>query len=224
MSAVKPVFVPELKGHAWEAPLGKIVCVGRNYAEHAAELNNPVPKEPLLFIKPATAATPMQAPLQLPVGRGDVHYETEIALLIGQSLKQAGPEESMRALAGVGLALDLTLRDLQSKLKEKGHPWEVAKAWDASCPLSPFVAASQVVDWQNLELTLSINGEEKQRGVSRQMLTPIPQLLAYISQHFTLMPGDIVITGTPAGVGQLHSGDHLQLALKDFLTLETRVV
>lgn len=207
-----------------QLPLGKIVCVGRNYAEHAAELNNPVPEQPLLFIKPATSAVAMQAPLRLPKGVGDVHYETEIALLMGTTLTKATPAEALAGVAGVGLALDLTLRDLQSELKKLGHPWERAKAWDGACPLSDFVAAAKVQDWQALELSLTINGIEKQRGQAKQMLTPIAELLSHISQTFTLLAGDVVITGTPAGVGKLAVGDQLALALTGLLQVETRVI
>ncbi|SFX39121.1 fumarylacetoacetate hydrolase family protein [Marinospirillum alkaliphilum] len=217
-------FVPTLQGQNWAHSLGKIVCVGRNYAEHAAELNNPVPEQPLLFIKPVTCAVPMGQPLQLPQGRGEVHYETEIALLIGQPLQQAAAEQAMEALAGVGLALDLTLRGLQSELKKQGHPWERAKAWDGACPLSEFVPASRVDDWSALALSLSINGELRQQGSAAQMLTPIAQLLSHISETFTLLPGDVVITGTPAGVGVLASGDQLQLSLQGLLEVETTVI
>lgn len=217
------MFVPQLEGEDWSTPLGKIVCVGRNYAEHAAELNNPIPEQPLLFIKPATSAAHLDQPVQLPEGAGDVHYETEIALLIGKPLRKASVEQALQAVVGVGLALDLTLRELQSRLKQQGHPWERAKAWDGACPLSRFVPAGRVTDWPALELSLSINGEERQRGSASQMLTPIPQLLSHISQTFTLLPGDVVITGTPAGVGKLASGDQLQLALKGLLQANTRV-
>lgn len=204
-------------------PLGKIVCVGRNYAEHIAELNNPTPEEPLLFIKPATSAAVMQEPLQLPQDVGEVHYETEIALLIGQKLSKTEPQAALAAIAGVGLALDLTLRDLQSQLKKLGHPWERAKAWDGACPLSDFIPAKEVKDWQELELSLKINGQEKQRGQAKQMLTPLAELLSHISQTFTLLPGDVVITGTPAGVGKLAQGDQLELELTDLLKIKTRV-
>lgn len=217
------IFVPQLEGADWSTPLGKIVCVGRNYAEHAAELNNPIPEQPLLFIKPATSAAHLDQPVQLPEAAGDVHYETEIALLIGKPLRKASVDEALQAVVGVGLALDLTLRGLQSELKKQGHPWERAKAWDGACPLSAFVPADQVADWPALELSLSINGVERQRGTASQMLTPIPQLLSHISQTFTLLPGDVVITGTPAGVGKLASGDQLQLELKGLLQANTRV-
>ncbi len=223
MKSHNTVFIPELQGAQWSQPLGKIVCVGRNYAEHAAELNNPVPAEPLLFIKPATAAVPLNQPLQLPAGKGAVHYETELALLIGTPASQLSPEQALKSVSGVGLALDLTLRDLQSQLKAKGHPWEKAKAWDASCPLSTFVQAAAIETWEHLEFSLRINGQEKQRGRAEQMLTPFAELVSYISQHFTLLPGDVVLTGTPAGVGPLTAQDRLELELQGHLLVSTRV-
>ena len=213
-----------LNQQPFSAPLGKLVCVGRNYAAHAAELNNPIPDQPLLFMKPATSAADLTKPVNLTGQTYPVHYETEIALLVGQPLTQASPEEAISAIAGVGLALDLTLRALQSELKAKGYPWERAKAWDGACPLSGFVSADQVHDWSNLRLGLKINGEMRQVGSASEMLMPIPNLLAHISQTFTLLPGDVVLTGTPEGVGVLHSGDQLYLELNDFISIRTEVV
>ncbi|PPC78018.1 fumarylacetoacetate hydrolase family protein [Pokkaliibacter plantistimulans] len=205
-------------------PLGKVVCIGRNYAEHVRELNNAMPTEPLLFIKPATAVVPMEEPFALPSHlSSDIHYETELAILIGATLKQADEAEAKAAIAGFGLALDLTLRDVQSKLKDKGQPWEKAKAFDGSCPLSRFVRADAVSDIQNLGLKLTINNEVRQDGTTADMINPVLSLLAYISQYFTLQPGDVVLTGTPEGVGQLHSGDQLVVTLDSLLQVETRV-
>ena len=214
--------------HSWQdgaagLPVGKVVCVGRNYADHAKELDNPVPTEPILFIKPATSITAFAEGIQLPGFGGACHFETELALLIGSQLSEASAEDALAAVAGVGLALDLTLRELQSQLKEKGHPWEKSKAFDGSCPLSPFVPAEQVVDWRAIELTMRCNGELRQQGSSAEMITPVDSLLAYISRYFTLHPGDVVLTGTPAGVGALQSGDSVTATLTDLLTVETRV-
>lgn len=211
-------------GTAIDLPLGKVVCVGRNYAEHALELNNPVPSEPLLFIKPATAVTAMAQPLELPSGRGAVHYETEIALLIGSRLSgTVGAETAAQAIIGIGLALDLTLRQLQDQLKANGHPWERAKAFDGACPLSQFLRPEQAPALNNLSLQLHINGELRQQGNSKDMLMPIVALLQHIAGVFTLEPGDVVITGTPAGVGVLNRGDQLQLAIPGALQQSTQV-
>ncbi len=210
-------------GEAIKWPPGKIVCIGRNYADHAKELNNPVPERPLLFIKPATSAVDMLQPIRLPEGRGSCHHETEMALLIGAPLSACDRQQAASAIAGYAVALDLTLRDLQSELKQKGHPWELAKAFDGACPLSPFQPLEDVAALGQLEISLAINGEIRQQGNSRQMLMPPLDLLCYISRHFTLLPGDLVLTGTPAGVGPLNPGDALELRLGDALRVSTRV-
>ncbi|GAB2875019.1 fumarylacetoacetate hydrolase family protein [Microbulbifer echini] len=204
--------------------LGKILCVGRNYADHAAELNNPVPEEPLLFIKPSTAAVDMAKPIHLPTGHGSCHFEGELALLIGEKLTNANATEVAPAIAGLGLSLDLTLRDLQAELKKVGHPWEKAKGFDNSCPLSPFVKLDWLPDWDKLSYSLWLNDELRQRGKTEHMLTPILDLVAYISSYFTLEPGDVVLTGTPAGVGELQHGDKLMMQLQgDWLQVNTEV-
>ncbi|MHB0776100.1 fumarylacetoacetate hydrolase family protein [Halomonas sp. WWR20] len=216
-------FMPRFTdGRAFSQPLGKIVCVGRNYAEHARELDNPVPREPLLFIKPATSAVALEEPIAVQFERGEVHFETELALLVGTPLTRATPEQAERGVAGIGLALDLTLREVQSQLKDKGHPWERAKGFDGACPLSSFVALDEVPDWQSLTFNLDIDGQRRQTGETRDMLFSVPALLAEISRHFTLAPGDVVLTGTPAGVGVLPRNAELHLALTDQLEITTR--
>ncbi|MDI3324676.1 fumarylacetoacetate hydrolase family protein [Pontibacterium granulatum] len=202
-------------------PLGKVVCVGRNYADHAAELNNPIPTEPMLFIKPASSVVPMEQPFVVPQGLGSVHFETEMSILIGERLQHADLSAAKAAIAGVGLGLDLTLRDVQDKLKAKGHPWEKAKAFDGACPLSAFVKPDLVADLQDQQIRLRVNGELRQDGNSSHMLNQVLPLISYISAYFTLEPGDVVLTGTPAGVGPVEPGDQLQVELVDLLTVET---
>jgi len=210
-------------GNPVHLPLGKIVCIGRNYAEHARELNNPVPDLPLLFIKPSTAAVHVTRPLDFPRDRGSVHFETELAVLIGRPLTNASAAEAKTAIFGYGLALDLTLRDVQSQLKEKGQPWERAKAFDGSCPLSPFVPA-ELLPEDNIHFTLDVDGERRQTGDTRDMLHPVLELISHMSSQFTLLPGDVVLTGTPKGVGPLQSGQTLSLELEKLLFVETKVV
>ena len=210
-----------ISGDFIDLPVGKVVCVGRNYAAHIAELNNPVPESPILFIKPTTALAPINLPLKLPVNRGEVHYETEIALLIRSPLTNASEAQCNEAIFAIGLGLDLTLRNLQNQQKATGLPWEVAKAFDNSCPMSGFVAKEHVDRLDNLEFSLSVNGELKQEGHTLNMLISIPGLLSYMSQHFTLLPGDIILTGTPEGVGALKSRDKLELRLNDLFTIST---
>lgn len=217
-------FVPRFTdGQLFGQPLGKIVCVGRNYAEHARELDNPVPSAPLLFIKPASSAVSLEQRVAAPFDRGDVHFETELALLIGEPLTDAAPHTAAQAVVGLGLALDLTLRDVQARLKEKGHPWEIAKAFDGACPLSPFVPAEAIHLDEPVTFALDIDGHRQQNGSTRDMLFPMVPLIAHISEHFTLMPGDVVLTGTPEGVGALFHGQKLTLQLDEQLLVETRV-
>lgn len=212
-----------LDGSPCALPVGKVVCVGRNYAEHARELDNPVPAEPILFIKPRTAIVPMAAPLRVPRGQGACHFETEMAVLVGATLKDADAGQALAAIAGVGLGLDLTLRELQDGLKAKGLPWEKAKAFDGACPLSAFVAPGRV-DIANARIRLRVGDAVRQDGSSADMLTPVLSLLAYISRFFTLEPGDVVMTGTPKGVGPLQPGDVLQASLDDVLVVDTEAV
>jgi len=201
-------FIPTLDNQPFAHALAKIVCVGRNYAAHAAELNNPLPAAPILFIKPATAAVALENSFSIPRDLGAVHHETELAILIGTKLCNANAAEAAAAIAGIGIALDLTLRDVQDQLKKDGHPWERAKAFDGAYPVSDFVSP-HAVDLQNLTIQLWRNGTLQQDGNTQQMLFPVIALLCEISRNFTLLPGDIVSTGTPAGVGPLQVGDQL---------------
>ncbi|MDX1705165.1 fumarylacetoacetate hydrolase family protein [Pseudidiomarina sp.] len=191
---------------------GKIVCVGRNYAAHAAELNNPLPSQPLLFMKPATAVTWLPE-VRIPAGRGACHHELELAVRVGSRLRRAEVNDAMAAVSHYGLALDLTLRDVQDQLKAAGQPWERAKAFDGSCALSGWLPAAAIDAEQPLQLQLVINGEIRQQGTTNDMLCSVAALLADISQQFTLLPGDVVLTGTPSGVGPLAADDELELKL-----------
>ncbi|YCH22080.1 fumarylacetoacetate hydrolase family protein [Pseudomonas sp. D1-3] len=206
-------------------PLGKVVCVGRNYAEHAKELNNPLPTEPLLFIKPGSCVVPLEGGFSIPGDRGSVHYEAEIAVLIGKPLsRQPNEEEVIDAISGFAPALDLTLRDLQSKLKDKGHPWEIAKSFDGACVLAPFVPGDAVADLAAIGIRLTINGEVRQDGSSAEMIFPIVPVIQEMAGHFNLQPGDVILTGTPAGVGPLNKGDDLVLDLVGHSSFASRVL
>ncbi|WP_120994935.1 fumarylacetoacetate hydrolase family protein [Stutzerimonas urumqiensis] len=205
-------------------PLGKAVCIGRNYAEHAKELNNPVPTEPLLFIKTGSCAVPLAGGFSIPQDRGGVHFEAEIAVLIGKPLSRKPSEEEVRdAISGFAPALDLTLRDVQSRLKEKGQPWELAKSFDGALVLAPFVPGDAITDLTDIGIRLTINGEVRQDGNSSDMINAILPLIQHISAHFSLQPGDVVLTGTPAGVGPLASGDALTIELVGISRFDSRV-
>ena len=212
-----------IDGKAIDLPVGKVVCVGRNYVEHAKELGNEVPDSPILFIKPASSLTDISTPLHLPTGQGEVHHEIEIALLVKERLHCADAMDAQWSMAGYAAALDLTLRDLQNTLKEKGHPWERAKAFDGACPISGFVDVRGISGKQPLEISLQVNGGMRQQGNSTQMLFPIFELIAHISHVFTLEPGDIILTGTPKGVAALNSGDVFVAALGNVLQVEGSV-
>ena len=219
----KPYTHRDSIGKAIDLPVGKVVCVGRNYAAHARELNNPIPPAPLLFIKPATALAPLDLPLDIPLNQGVVHHEVEVALLIGRQIEYGSSEAVIEAIAGIGLALDLTLRDVQSRLKQQGQPWEIAKGFDGACPCSGFVDSGLFEDLQDIDFSLELNAKLQQAGNTGDMLFPIARLLVEMSRHFTLRAGDIVLTGTPAGVGPLAMGDQLRVSLADQLQLTTQV-
>ena len=215
--------------HNWQGalldfPVSKVVCVGSNYAKHIKEMGSATPEEPVLFIKPESALCDIRQPLVLPQGLGSVHHEVELAILIGSTLRQATEEHVAKAIAGYGVALDLTLRDLQGKLKKVGQPWEKAKGFDNSCPISGFIpAADFAADPQNTDIALKVNGECRQQGSTSDMIHKIMPLIAYMSRFFTLRAGDVVLTGTPEGVGPLVSGDNLEVSF-DGRSLSTRVL
>jgi 2-keto-4-pentenoate hydratase/2-oxohepta-3-ene-1,7-dioic acid hydratase in catechol pathway len=210
-------------GRNIDLPVGKVVCVGRNYLQHIKELDNEVPSEPLLFNKPSTSLAHLNKPVVLPIGLGSCHNELEVAVLIKTRLCKASTQDVEDAIWGVGLGLDLTLRDVQSALKKQGHPWERAKAFDYSCPMSQFVIKNQIDKLANISFSLSVNKEIRQQGNSQQMLIPIFELLVNISNTFTLLPGDIVMTGTPKGVAALSNGDQLIVELNDHFSVNTCV-
>ncbi len=211
-----------------DLPVGKVMCVGRNYLDHITEMQSQVPVAPLLFMKPKTALCHLTQPVSIPADQGVCHNEVEIAVLIGQTLckapQGATDAELQKVIWGVGVGLDLTLRDVQAQLKADGHPWERAKAFDFSCPVSGFVLACQIASLQSLPFSLSVNNEVRQQGNSADMMRPVLNLLVQISQQFTLEPGDIVMTGTPKGVGPLCHGDKLAVQLADFININTHVV
>lgn len=197
------------------ASIGKVVCVGRNYAEHARELGNEIPKSPILFMKPASSVVSVRHDIVRPnpAMHGETHYEAELCIQLAADLSAATAEQARQAIGGVTLGLDLTLRDLQSKLKEKGHPWERAKCFDGACVLADWVDSQAFGDFSHIEYQLYINDELKQDGDSALMLFPVYELLAEISHAFSLQAGDVIMTGTPSGVGILQAGDVLKLKL-----------
>ena len=197
---------------------GKIVCVGRNYADHAKELGNEVPKAPLLFFKPTSALIGVGAPIVLPRASEQVEFEGEIGVVVGRTLRrvdEAGAEAGIRGFICVN---DVSARDLQ---KSDGQ-WARAKGFDSFCPVGPKVV--EELDWRRLEVITRVNGVERQRGRTTEMVFSIPRLLAYISDIMTLDPGDLVLTGTPAGVGPLKPGDVVEVEIPGVGILSNPVV
>jgi 2-keto-4-pentenoate hydratase/2-oxohepta-3-ene-1,7-dioic acid hydratase in catechol pathway len=184
---------------------GKIVCVGRNYVEHAKELGNEMPKAPLLFMKPPSSVIPSGGTIVLPPASEKVEFEGEIGIVVGATLRHASEADAVRAIRGVVALNDVTARDLQ---RSDGQ-WTRAKGFDTFCPIGP--EAPSPADLQALEVVTRVNGAERQRGTAAQMAFPIPMLLSYISAIMTLEPGDVIATGTPAGVGALAAGDVVEV-------------
>lgn len=201
----------------------KIICVGRNYAAHAAELQNEVPSDPVIFLKPETALLLPRNPFFIPDFSDDVHYEAELVVRINRLGKHISPKFARKYYDEISVGIDFTARDLQSKLKEKGLPWEKAKAFDGSAAVGKFVKLADLGNPDQYLFSLRQNGELKQEGDSSLMLFGIDELIAYVSTFFTLKIGDLIFTGTPAGVGKLAKNDRLELFLFEEKVLSVNV-
>jgi len=183
----------------------KIVAVARNYASHAKELGNPVPKSPSFFLKPTTSYVLQGNPIEIP-NECEVHHEVELGVVIGKKGRNIDTEHAFSHVAGYTIALDLTARNLQSQAKEKGLPWTQSKGYDTFCPIGSFISKENIPEPHNVELWLKIDGVYKQRGNTSQMIFKIPQLIAFVSSIMTLEVGDLILTGTPEGVGAILPG------------------
>lgn len=197
---------------------GTIFCIGRNYVEHARELQNEVPGEPVVFLKPAGSVIQDGGTVRLPEQSSNVHHEVEMVVAIGKKGNHVPVKKALEYVAGYSVGIDVTARDIQQKAKEKSHPWTVAKGFDTFAPLSRFVAAGAVNDPQNLDLKLSVNGELRQSENTGLMIFSVATLISYLSNIFTLYPGDIIFTGTPKGVAPLKKGDLVTASLGDSIT------
>lgn len=199
----------KFKGSNEVIAVGKIVCLGRNYLDHIRELNNEVPDAPVVFCKPSSSLLPDGGEIQIPPYSNDCHHELELALLIGKTGKNIPQHAAFAHISGCAVALDLTLRDVQARQKEKGLPWEIAKGFDTSCPLSDFVPFNIIDNPDNLELCLKVNNEIRQKGNTNMMMRSVATIVSQLSDYYTLETGDIILTGTPAGVAAIQSGDQL---------------
>ena len=202
----------------------KIICIGRNYAKHAAELKNDVPQEPVIFLKPETALLPSGAALQIPAFTQDLHYECELVARIGKEGKNIAAADALQYIDGLTLGIDFTARDVQEKLKQKSLPWELAKAFDGSAAVGHFHPIADFAALTDLRFQLLKNSETVQNGHTADMLFPVREIIAFVSRYFTLQAGDLLFTGTPEGVGPVRSGDVLRGILEGKEVLETRVL
>jgi len=188
----------------------KIIAIGRNYAAHAKELNNPIPGSPVIFLKPDTAILKDNKPFYLPDFSSDIHYELEVVLKVCKEGKHISEKFASNYYEELGLGIDFTARDIQNIHKEKGLPWELAKAFDNSAAISNFVPKSGISDIYDLDFVLQINGQIRQSGNTSNILFSFEKIISFVSQYITLKKGDLIFTGTPEGVGRIHQGDKLE--------------
>ncbi|HSR39269.1 MAG TPA: fumarylacetoacetate hydrolase family protein [Phnomibacter sp.] len=201
----------------------KIICIGRNYADHAKELGNQVPDEPVIFMKPKSALLPPGAAFYYPAFTNELHYECELVVKISKNGKFITPSAASQYYNEVTLGIDFTARDVQDKLKKKGLPWEKAKAFDHSAAVGDFVPWESLPNHKDIHFILNINGEQVQEGFTRDMLFSINDIIAHVSEYFTLNIGDLIFTGTPAGVGECSVTDHLEGWLEGNKVLDVEV-
>ncbi|KQC00216.1 fumarylacetoacetate hydrolase family protein [Pedobacter sp. Hv1] len=192
----------------------KIIAIGRNYAAHAKELNNAVPTKPIIFLKPDTAVLKDNKPFYIPDFSSDIHYELEVVLKVCKEGKHISEKFASNYYDEIGLGIDFTARDIQSEHKEKGLPWELAKAFDHSAAISNFLPKSEYADLYQLQFELQINKEIRQSGHTANLLFSFEKIIAFVSQYITLKKGDLIFTGTPEGVGQVKQGDQLEAWLE----------
>ncbi len=200
----------------------KIFCIGRNYVNHAKELNNPVPKQPLVFMKPATALLKDNRDFYYPNFTENLHYEAEIVLRICKNGRSVQPKFARKYIDKVSLGIDFTARDLQAKCKAKGHPWEIAKAFDHSAPIGQMIDIKEE-HWENISFSLLKNGEAVQIGNTKDLIFQFETLIAHVSKYFTLQTGDLIYTGTPEGVGPVQIGDKLEGFIGENKLLECNI-
>ncbi len=188
----------------------KIICIGRNYVDHAKELNNPLPDHPVFFLKPDSALVIRNRPFFYPDFSEDVHHEIEVVVRINRLGRSISHEFAHRYYSEIGLGIDFTARDLQAECKKKGLPWEIAKGFDYSAPISKFIPLTECGQIQQLDFHLDVNGSVVQKGNTADMIFSVDRIIAYVSQFMTLKTGDLIYTGTPSGVGPVKIGDRLE--------------
>lgn len=190
-------------------PVGKMLCLGKNYEKHAREMGGEVPSDPVVFMKPATALVADGGSVLIPRLSRDVHHELELVVVIGTEARDVPPERAMEHVLGYAIGLDMTLRDVQSVAKKRGEPWAIAKGFDTSAPIGAVVPKEELDDPHTVLMRLEVNGEMRQQGTTADMILNIPSIISYLSGIFTLERGDCIFTGTPEGVAQVVAGDRL---------------
>jgi acylpyruvate hydrolase len=207
-----------------QIPVGKIICIGRNYAEHAVEMKSEIPDKPVIFLKPATALIKNGENIVLPKISNDVHHEVELVVAIGRSGKSIPASDAYSYVLGYAIGLDMTLRDVQSEAKKKGLPWSIAKGFDTSAPISDIVTADQISDPHNLTITCKVNGQTRQHSSTGNMIFKIENLIEFISSIFTLERGDLIYTGTPEGVGKVIIGDLIEAEIDGIIKIAHKII
>jgi 2-keto-4-pentenoate hydratase/2-oxohepta-3-ene-1,7-dioic acid hydratase in catechol pathway len=202
-----------ISGTDEQSEIRKIFCIGRNYAEHVKEMKAAIPTSPVFFLKPATAVVRDGGVISLPHISKELHHEVEMTVLIGKGGRNIFRGNALNHVVGYGVGLDMTLRDIQSEAKKQGLPWTLAKGFDTSAPISPFVSADTVTDPHDLDIQLTVNGTRRQHSNTKYFIFKVDELIAYISQFFTFERGDIIFTGTPEGVASTVPGDRLEAQL-----------
>lgn len=201
----------------------KIICIGRNYADHAKEMKSDLPEKPMFFMKPDTALLPKRTPFYYPNFTKDLHFECEIVVRINKLGKNISKKFANTYYEEIGLGVDFTARDLQAECKKKGHPWEIAKSFENSAPISEKFINKSELDVSKLNFSLTKNGDLVQQGNTKDMIFQIDEIISYVSQFMTLKIGDLIFTGTPSGVGPVEIGDQLEGYIEDNKMLSIRI-
>lgn len=212
-----------IKNTDQQIPVGKMVCVGRNYSEHVKELGNKVPEKPVVFLKPNSSLIFSGDKIIYPTFSNEMHHEVELVLFIGKEIKNANPGKAEDAIEAYGVGLDMTLRDLQTKLKEKGHPWTIAKGFDTSAVISEFVSKKDYTLTLDERIILSVNGVKRQDDLLNKMIFSPAEIVEYLSSLMTLNKGDIIFTGTPKGVSKVNKGDKIFAQISGIAELSCEV-
>ena len=212
-----------IKNTDQQIPVGKMVCVGRNYSEHVKELGNKVPEKPVVFLKPNSSLIFSGDKIIYPTFSNEMHHEVELVLLIGKEIKNANPGKANDAIEAYGVGLDMTLRDLQTKLKEKGHPWTIAKGFDTSAVVSDFISKREYTLTLDEKIILSVNGVKRQDDLLNKMIFSPAEIVEYLSSLMTLNKGDIIFTGTPKGVSKVNKGDKIFAQISGIAELSCEV-